>query len=954
LRVAESAQAGESAQAAEWELASLLCGDNAPYVEGLYEDYLSGRAPVPETWRALFERVHGARANGGAAPARPSPALRIPAPAAALPARLEPGSLPRLGVFGLVNAYRSHGHLIADLDPLAQPDSSHPLLDPAEFGFDEASLDRPISIPSFHGMEQGTARQLLQALHETYCGTLAVEFMEMRDKERRDWLLERMEPCRNHPSLADGERVRILERVLQAERFEQFLHKRFLGKKRFSLEGGEALIPLLDALIEDGAELGAEEMVIAMAHRGRLNVLVHTMGMPYAPLLRDFQTGLLPTRAQGSGDVKYHRGYSSDRTTRSGGRIHLSLCANPSHLEAINPVAEGIVRCKQNLRSDLERVQVVPLLIHGDASFGGQGIVAETLVMSELDAYWTGGTIHVIVNNQIGFTTSPEQYSFTRYPSDVAKAIQAPVFHVNADDPEACVHAARLAIAFRQRFHEDVILDLVCYRRHGHNEGDDPTFTQPLLYKTIDRHPRVGALYSERLRSEGVIDAPELAKVERELKQRFEGALETSSQEAALETSPGWRGLWADMRFDGERIDRPTRVPRETLERIARTQREFPPDFHPHPKVKRLLEQRTAGTLGGGPLDWGTAEALAIGSLLVEGTTVRLTGEDVERGTFSHRHGVLIDVENGARLVPLEQLCAEGTRFIIANSPLSEAAVLGFEYGYSTVDPRRLTIWEAQYGDFANGAQIIIDQFVASAEQKWSRASGLVMLLPHGYEGSGPEHSSARLERFLQLCAQDNLQVVNLTTPAQFFHALRRQICRSYRKPLIVMSPKSLLRHKGCVSSLEELCEGGFAPVLDDPARIAGGLDPLAARRVLLCSGKLYYDLAQAREETAFDDVAIVRIEELHPFPFEALRAVLAGYATQDFVWAQEEPWNMGAWHYLRDRLGRVLPAGATLRYVGRAEAASPATGSFSEHEAEESELIREAFAKRASPPRSD
>ncbi len=941
----------DSAQQAESELAALLSGDNGAYVEGLYEDYLRGRARVADSWRAFFDRVHGGGSNGGALRPLPVPSPGTTADPFEFGASVQPGSLPRLGVFGLVNAFRSQGHLIARLDPLGAGDVSHPLLDPAEFGFDEAKLDRPIAIPSFLGLDEGTPRELLRALRETYCGTFAVEFMEMRDKERRDWLLERMEPNHNRPSFSTAERLRFLEQVLASERFEQFLHKRFLGKKRFSLEGGEALIPLLDTLVEDGAELGVEELVIAMAHRGRLNVLVHTVGMPYQPLMRDFQTGMVPTRAQGSGDVKYHRGYSSDRITRSGRRIHLSLCANPSHLEAINPVAEGIVRCKQNLRGDRERAQVVPLLIHGDASFAGQGIVAETLVMSELEAFWTGGTVHLIVNNQIGFTTGPEQYSFTRYPSDMAKAIQAPVFHVNADDPEACVHAARLAIAFRQHFHEDVIIDLVCYRRHGHNEGDDPTFTQPLMYKAIERHPRVGALYSERLRAEGAIDEPELAKLEHELKQRLEHAMEESRLETSLEGASGWRGLWADMQFSGERTDRATAVPRETLGRIGRAFLQIPAGFHAHPKVKRLLEQRSAAILNDAPIEWGTAEALAIGSLLAQGTTVRLTGEDVERGTFSHRHDVLIDVENGLRWVPLQSLCAEGTNFIIANSPLSEAAVLGFEYGYSTVDPRRLTIWEAQYGDFANGAQIIIDQFIASAEQKWNRSSGLVMLLPHGYEGQGPEHSSARPERFLQLCAQDNLQVVNATTPAQFFHALRRQICRSYRKPLIVLSPKSLLRHRLCVSRLAEFSEGGFAQVLDDPHRASGTLDPASVRRVLLCSGKVYYTLAQAREETAFDDVAIVRLEEVHPFPFEPLRALLSGYATPDFVFVQEEPWNMGAWHFVRDRLQRVLPAGATLRYVGRPESASPATGSFSEHEAEEAELVRESFGRRAPLP---
>jgi 2-oxoglutarate dehydrogenase E1 component len=726
-----------------------------------------------------------------------------------------------------------------------------------------------------------------------------------------------------------------------------FLHKRFLGQKRFSLEGSEAMIPILDTLVEGAAEQGAEDIVLAMAHRGRLNVMVHTLSMPYGAMFAAFQPALVPPGAQGAGDVKYHRGFSSDRRTRSGRTVHLSLQPNPSHLEWVNPVAEGVVRAKQNVRGDEERTRVIPVILHGDAAFTGQGIVPETLALSELDSYWTGGTIHLIVNNQIGFTTEPVDYRFTRHPSDMAKAIQAPIFHVNADDPEACVHAARLAIAFRQTFREDVIIDLVCYRRHGHNEGDDPSFTQPLLYKQVEAHPRVGKLYAERLLAEGVVDAAALEKIEREQERLLEQGLVDSTNQIRVEGAESYRGLWSGLDARSAMRDEPTAVVRSVLESIGDALASVPEGFQVHPKLRRQLEGRRQAVRAGGPIDWGTAEALALGTLLREGTTIRFTGQDVERGTFSHRHAVLHDVSSGDVFVPLAGL-AQGAVFAICNSMLSEAAVLGFEYGYSTVDPSRLAIWEAQFGDFANSAQVIIDQFIAAGEAKWGRASGLVLLLPHGYEGQGPEHSSARLERYLQLCAQDNMAVCVPTTPAQYFHLLRRQVHRSYRKPLIVMTPKSLLRSPDAVSRTDELVAGGFEPVIDDPRFAAGGRDPSGARRLLLCSGKLYYALCQVRDDSAFDDVAIARLEQLHPFPFDALERVLRRYPTDDVVWVQEEPWNMGAWSFVQERIRRILPASRALRYVGRTESASTATGSFRIHEEQEAELLREAFAKTA------
>ncbi len=918
------------------ELDELFQGENGAWVEALYEDYVLGHERVPDSWRRVFDALHG----------RVTPAAAPPTAAVATSTAPAVPAVPAVGIIALIDAWRSQGHLVANLDPLGQNRETHALLEPREYGLREEHLQRRVTFGNYQGLAEGTVPELIASLRRTYAGTFAAEFMEIRDKERRDWLLARMEPRENRPELTGEERLRVLTQVIAAERFEEFLHKRFLGVYRFSLEGGEALIPMLDAVVENAADLGAAEIVLAMAHRGRLNVMAHTMDMPYRAIMSEFQASLMPVNAQGAGDVKYHRGYSSDRRTRSGRNLHLSLCANPSHLEWINPVAEGIVRAKQNYRGDTERKQVIPLQIHGDAAFTGQGVVFETLALSELESYWTGGTIHIIVNNQIGFTTEPREYRFTQYPSDGAKLIQAPIFHVNADDPEACVHAAKLAIAFRQQFREDVIIDLVCYRRHGHNEGDDPTYTQPLMYKRINAHTRVAELYTDRLLGEKGIDAEALAKLEEAQKQRLEQALEESTQATRLAGAEGYHGLWAQL-ADPARHDGRTAVAREKLDACARALLEVPAGFQVHPKLKRMFEQRVQSVLSGGELDWGTAESLALGTLLQEGVTVRLTGQDSERGTFGHRHAVLHDVENGARYTPLAKLAPEGTRFIIANSLLSEAGVLGFEYGYSTVDPNRLAVWEGQFGDFANSAQVIIDQFIASGEKKWSRASGLVMLLPHGYEGKGPEHSSARLERFLQLCAEDNLQVCNLTTPAQYFHALRRQIRRGFRKPLIVMSPKSLLRHPKCVSALDTLVSGEFQTLIDDPAFGPGARDPKSARRVLLCCGKVYYTLLEAREDHGFDDVALVRVEQLHPFPFDALRDTLGRYATNEIVWVQEEPWNMGAWSYVSDRVTRVLPEGRSVRYVGRPESASPATGSYRLHEEEQAEFVREAFAIR-------
>jgi 2-oxoglutarate dehydrogenase E1 component len=734
-----------------------------------------------------------------------------------------------------------------------------------------------------------------------------------------------------------------------AEAFEQFLQAKFVGQTRFSLEGGEALIPLLDTAIEDAASLGMQEMVMGMPHRGRLNVLAHILRKPYALLLAEFEGIFLPGDVQGDGDVKYHLGYSHDHRSRRDRIIHLSMSANPSHLEAIDPVVEGIVRAKQAYLHDGERRRVAPVLLHGDASFMGQGVVYETLMLSQLPGFATGGTIHVIVNNQIGFTTSPEEYRFTRYPSDPARVIEAPVFHVNGDDPEAAVQAARLAVGFRQAFGADVFIDFVCYRRHGHNETDDPSFTHPVLYRRIRGHPSVAEQYGARLQQLGLVDEAERNRLREAAKQALEAALTVAREQMRRQKVFVFGGVWQGLTWAGEDWSAETAVKAERLRAIADAARHLPADFAPHRRVQKLLDERYEMVDRGDGIDWGCGEMLAYGSLLLEGFPVRLSGQDSARGTFSHRHAIVFDAQTGAPYVPLGSLSPEQAPIEVVNSPLSELAVVGFEYGMSSADPRRLVVWEAQYGDFTNGAQVIIDQFIGNAESKWQRMSGLTLLLPHGYEGQGPEHSSARLERFLELCAEDNMQVVNCTTPGQFFHALRRQMHRRFRKPLIVMSPKSLLRHRRAVSRLSELTDGGFRTVLNDPRES----ELAEAQRVLVCSGKIFYALAAGREERDWHGIAIVRLEQIYPFPAAELSAALGRFpAATDICWVQEEPANQGAWTFARWRIEELLTGRQRLRYIGRPEAASPATGSYKIHLSEEHALVDAALRRpRAARP---
>jgi 2-oxoglutarate dehydrogenase E1 component len=915
---------------------------NPDYVEEQYRRYKEDPRSVDEQW-ALFFAGFELGANGhGARPPLAGVAGGTPAAAAS----------PVVGVFDLVHSYRELGHLAAHLNPLALKPGPHPLLDPAEFGFSEADMDRRIECGNFRGCATATLRELIARLQATYCRTLGVEYLHMQDREQRQWLQDRMEPTSNDPQLTAEHHVKVLGMLIAAEGFEQFLQLRYPTAKRFSLEGAEALIPLLDTLIEDASALGAEEMVIGMPHRGRLNVLANVLRKPYEMILAEFEGSFLAKESMGDGDVKYHLGYSRDYVSRGGHRIHLSLAANPSHLEAVDPVIEGMVRAKQNRLGDLERRRVVPLLMHGDAAFTGQGVVSETLGLSELEAFRTGGTIHIIVDNQIAFTTSPEAYRVTPYPSDVAKIIQAPVLHVNGDDPEAAVQAARLAIAFRQQFKRDVIIDLVCYRRHGHNELDDPTFTQPVMYQTISAHPTALAQYADRLTASGDVSREEVERRTKEFHDLLDDAHTYARDFMPRQQVFAFGGMWKGLSWAGDDWTADTRVSADVLREIAAAFTRWPEDFTPHPRVAKLMETRAALVADGRAIDWGCGEALAVGSLLIEGTTVRMSGQDTGRGTFSHRHAVLHDAHTGTRWVPLDHVRVDQGRFFIIDSMLSENAVLGFEVGFSLADPYKLVVWEAQFGDFANGAQVVIDQFICSSESKWQRMSGLVMLLPHGYEGQGPEHSSARLERFLQLCAEDNMQVCNLTTPAQLFHALRRQMHRSFRKPLIVMSPKSLLRHKLAVSRLADFTDGSFQTVIDDVATEEGGagelgIDRARVTRVLLCSGKVYYALRTGRRERTNDTTALVRVEQLYPFPKQEIGELLATYPhARQIVWVQEEPWNMGAWQFIYHRLRRVLPETHELIYCGRHAAASPASGSFKIHQSEEAEIVQRAFAR--------
>ncbi|QUS37530.1 2-oxoglutarate dehydrogenase E1 component [Tardiphaga alba] len=969
---------------AAFALSSFLQGANATYIDDLYARFQKDPSSVDAEWQEFFKSLKDAPADVQQNAAGPSwekanwpvsPADDLThaldgnwakvekAVGAKLAAKAEKGDKVPVGdliqatrdsvrALMLIRAYRMRGHFHANLDPLGiEGVKDHEELDPKSYGFTEADYDRKIFIDNVIGLEYGSLREIVAILQRTYCQTLGVEFMHISNPAQKAWIQERIEGPDKEISFTPEGRRAILMKLIEADGFEKFCDVKFTGTKRFGLDGGESLIPALEQIIKRGGSLGVKEIVVGMPHRGRLNVLTQVMGKPHRALFHEFKGGSAnPDEVEGSGDVKYHLGASSDREFDNN-KIHLSLTANPSHLEIVDPVVLGKVRAKQDQWGDPpeERISVLPVLMHGDAAFAGQGVVAECFALSDLKGYRTGGSIHFIVNNQIGFTTYPRYSRSSPYPSDVAKMIDAPIFHVNGDDPEAVVFAAKIAIEFRQKFRKPVVIDMFCYRRHGHNEGDEPAFTQPVMYKKIGAHQTTLDLYSKRLIAENVISQADFDQAKADWRSKLDTELEAGT--SYKPNKADWMdGKWSGLKIAGE-DEEPRRgvtgVDVATLREIGTKITAVPDGFRIHRTVQRFLDARAKAISSGEGIDWATGEALAFCSLMEEGHHIRLSGQDSERGTFSQRHSVWFDQEDESRYTAFNHLSEKQGRYEVINSLLSEEAVLGFEYGYSLAEPNTLGLWEAQFGDFANGAQVVFDQFISSGERKWLRMSGLVCLLPHGYEGQGPEHSSARLERFLQMCAEDNMQVVNPTTPANYFHMLRRQLKREIRKPLIVMTPKSLLRHKRAVSKLDELGAGSsFHRVLFDDA---DKLQPdNKIRRVVLCSGKVYYDLFEEREKRGIDDVYLLRIEQLYPVPLKTLVQELTRFKGAEFVWCQEEPRNMGGWHFIEPYLEWVLnQINATHkrpRYAGRAASAATATGLMSKHLAQLKAFLDEAL----------
>jgi 2-oxoglutarate dehydrogenase E1 component len=977
---------------AAFALTSFLYGSNAPYIEDLYARYEADPKAVDAEWQSFFRSLKddasdvtaSARGPSWRRPDWPRPertelvaaldsdwteigkALGAKVQAQAQTkgvefsaADVERATRDSVRALMLIRAYRARGHFHATLDPLGlQPLKNEEELDPRTYGFGEADLDRPIFLDKVLGLEFGTIRQIVGILRRTYCQTLGVEFLHISNGAQKGWIQERIEgPDKEITFTREGKRA-ILNKLVEAEGFEKFCDVKFTGTKRFGLDGGESMIPALEQIIKRGGALGVRDIVIGMAHRGRLNVLAQVMGKPHRAIFHEFKGGSsTPNEIEGSGDVKYHLGASSDREFDHN-NVHLSLTANPSHLEIVVPVVLGKVRAKQDQlgATPEDRTMVMPLLIHGDASFAGQGVIAESFGLSGLRGHRTGGSVHFIINNQIGFTTSPRYSRSSPYPSDVAKMIEAPIFHVNGDDPEAVVFAAKVATEFRQKFQKPVVIDMFCYRRHGHNEGDEPSFTQPLMYKAIAKHPTTLEIYGNKLVGEDVVAAGEVEKMKADWRGRLDA--EFGAAQSYRANKADWLdGRWAGFKTAGD-TDDPRRgqtgVEIATLKEIGRKITTLAADFHLHRTLNRFLENRRKTIEAGANIDWSTGEALAVCSLLLDGHRVRLSGQDSERGTFSQRHSVLIDQETEQRYTPFNHLRDGQPRFEVINSMLSEEAVLGFEYGYSLAEPNALTMWEAQFGDFANGAQVVLDQFISSGERKWLRMSGLVCLLPHGYEGQGPEHSSARLERFLQMCAEDNMQVANCTTPANYFHILRRQLKRDFRKPLILMTPKSLLRHRRAVSRLDEMGPNtSFHRLLWDdaqnmPAEKIKLVPDTEIRRVVLCSGKVYYDLYEEREKRGIDDIYLLRIEQLYPFPTKALITELTRFREAEMVWCQEEPRNMGAWVFadifLEWVLNQIGAKHRRARYVGRPASASTAVGQMSLHLAQLKHFLEEAL----------
>ncbi len=958
---------------------SFLYGANADYIENLQDGFQDNRG-LDEGWRSFFKQIDDNAKDVGISARGPSWQRPDwpPAPetdiekqafngrlkqAAALsgaalsPEQVEAAAHDSIRALIMIRAYRTRGHLIADLDPLKiDPPKVEPDLDPASYGF--SSMDTPIFIDGRLGRQYASVNEIVDFLKKTYCGTLGVEYMHISEAEPREWLQEKLESHTRRDTLSAEDKKEILRKLIEAEGFEKFLDVKYTATKRFGLDGGESMIPALDVIIRRGAELDVQEVVLGMAHRGRLNVLANVMSKPHRVIFHEFKGGSnTPDNVEGSGDVKYHLGASSDRDF-AGRRVHLSLTPNPSHLEIVDPVVLGKARAKGDQHLDAkDRAKVLPLLIHGDAAFAGQGVVAECLALSGLKGYKTGGSVHVIVNNQIGFTTSPRYSRSSPYPSDVAKMIEAPIFHANGDDPEAVVFAAELAIEFRQRYRRPVVLDMICYRRYGHNETDEPAFTQPLMYKKIRAHETTLQLYARKLVETGVMTEAEVEEERAKWRKHLENEYEVS--QSYLPNKADWLdGRWSGLSHKGEdEAGRgKTGVDIGKLQDIGLKLCAIPGDFHLHKTIQRIVDNRRKIIEAGEGVDWALAEALALGTLLVEGHRVRLSGQDSQRGTFSQRHAVLRDQETERAYTPLRNLSENQGPVEIINSLLSEEAVLGFEYGYTLAEPNALIAWEAQFGDFCNGAQVVFDQFISCGERKWLRMSALICLLPHGYEGQGPEHSSARLERFLQMCAEDNMQVANCTTPANYFHILRRQLKREFRKPLILMTPKSLLRHKRCVSSLADMGpDSVFHRLLwDDAQQGAGEKIRLKAdaqiRRVILCSGKVYYDLYEEREKRGIEDIYLMRVEQLYPFPVKSLVHELSRFPNADIAWCQEEPKNMGSWTfvepYLEWTLSQVKTASKRPRYIGRAASAATATGLMSKHLAQLQAFMDEVFAE--------
>ena len=926
-----------------------LNGESLAFAEEMFARYQANPTDIPESWQQYFRALgENGKSNGAfrSAPSFKSRSLFNPPSAGGHEAATRPTggeAILQERVDQLIRNYRVRGHMIAQLNPLSVPSVSPPELDPSFYGFSDEHLDLRFSTSWLGGPENGTLREILEWLRNTYCRSIGAQFMHIDSLHVRQWLQNRMEGTENHIELSRQRQIEILTKLTDAVVFEEFLQRKYLGAKSFSLEGAESLIPLVNLAIQQAAADGVEEVVFGMAHRGRLNVLANIMGKSPRTIFREFED-VDPELNEGRGDVKYHLGYSGDQKTMDGKSIHLTLCFNPSHLEFVNPVALGRTRAKQDRRDDHEHTKVMTVLIHGDAAFAGEGIVQEMLNMSELHGYRTGGTLHVIVNNQIGFTTLPAEGRSTTYATDVARMLQIPIFHVNGEDPEAVAQVVDLAMDFRRTFQRDVVIDMYCYRLRGHNESDEPAFTQPTLYREIEQRESVHVRYREHLLELREVTRDEAEQIVERSKQHLEEELSVARSDEYEHRFDLLGGIWAGY-FGGDEQHAPepeSGLPVKRLSKLLDLQTRLPSDFHPHPKIERFLKNRREMSEGRRPLDWAAGESLAFASLLTDGSRVRLSGQDCGRGTFSQRHAVFHDSEDGHRHIPLQNLSDDQGRFDVWNSPLNETGVLGFDYGYSLDCPDGLVIWEAQFGDFVNVAQVIIDQFITSGEDKWHRLSGIVMLLPHGFEGQGPEHSSARLERFLMLAAEDNIQVVSPSTPAQIFHVLRRQQIRKWRKPLIVMTPKSLLRHRLAVSSLDECAAPKFQRVIPD----AQQHDPSRIRRVLLCTGKVYYDLIERREQDDANDIAIVRLEQIYPLPKQPLAAALELYpAGTDICWVQEEPKNMGAWPFLVGQIGAEFLGRLPLRPISRPASASPATGSATSHRREQARLVEEAFA---------